>query len=79
MNTHDYSITGWGHDYYILGTEDKGLSLRVAGWGRGISNDDYIILKNGDDTTRYQIDNIEYKRDPVDMWIASATFSPREG
>ena len=78
MNTHDYSIREWGHDYNIIGIENEGLSIRIAGWGRGISNNDYIILKNGNDTTRYQIENIEYKRDPSDMWFASATFSPRE-
>ncbi|MAG28133.1 hypothetical protein CMI47_21630 [Candidatus Pacearchaeota archaeon] len=78
MNTHDYSAREWGRNYNILGTEDEGLSIRIAGWGGGISNNDYIILKNGNDTTRYQIENIEYKRDPPDMWFASATFSPRE-
>tara|TARA_Y100000034_G_C6544303_1_gene234948 strand:+ start:147 stop:395 length:249 start_codon:yes stop_codon:yes gene_type:complete len=76
MNTHDYSVREWGHNYSII--EIEGLQLRLTGWGRGISADDYIIIKNGDGTTRYKIDSIEYKRDPADMWFAEASFAPRD-
>jgi len=78
MNTHDYSVREWGHSYHIVDVENNGLSLRLAGWGRGLSKDDYIILKNGDDTTRYQLNKVEYERDPADMWFAEASFAPRE-
>jgi hypothetical protein len=78
MDTHDYSTREWGRSYSILGTEDEGLQLRLTGWGRGISADDYIIIKNGDGTTRYKIDNIKYERDPADMWFAEASFAPRD-
>jgi hypothetical protein len=78
MDTHDYSIREWGHDCSVIRTEDEGLQLRLTGWGRGISADDYIIIKNGDGTTRYKIDNIKYERDPADMWFAEASFAPRD-
>jgi len=78
MNTHDYSVRGWGHDFHVLEATDNGMSLRLAGWGKGINNNDYIILPNGEDTTRYQIDNIKYMSDPRDQWFASASFAPRD-
>jgi hypothetical protein len=77
-NTHDFTETAWGHNLSILNIEDGGLSITLAGWGMGLSNDDYIIIKNGDDTTRYKLDSVEYKRDPTDMWFASASFAPRD-
>ena len=78
MKTHDYSVREWGHNYNIIDIEDDGMSIRLAGWGRGISNNDYIIIANGDDTTRYQISEVEYENNPTDMWFASASFAPRE-
>jgi len=77
MNTHDYSKTEWGHDYSVLENKSDGLSLRLAGWGAGLSENDYIILKNGEETTRYQINDIEYEGNPIDMWFASVSFAPR--
>jgi len=78
MSTHDYSVREWGHNYQVIDVENNGLSLRLAGWGKGLSDDDYIIIKNGDDTTRYQLIKVEYKSNPSDMWFAEASFAPRE-
>ena len=78
MKTHDYSSPSWGHDYNVHSIEDEGLLISLSGWGKGISNNDYIIIKNGAGTTRYQINSIEYKYDPSDMWFASPSFAPRE-
>ena len=75
--THDYSIKTWGRSYEILSLKDKGKEVRLAGWGTGIKPKDFILLRNGADSTRYQITTIEYQNDPVDMWFADATFSPR--
>ena len=77
-NTHDYTSTGWGHNITILNIKDDGLSISLVGWGMGLSDNDYIIIKNGAGTTRYRLDSVEYKRDPTDMWIASASFAPRD-
>lgn len=38
---------------------------------------DYLILQNGDGSTRYRVKTIEYKRDPKDMWEAEVVFEPR--
>ena len=64
--------------YPITSIEDGGLKISLSGWGFGLSNDDYIVLKNGGDTTRYKLDSGEYASNPSDMWIAEASFSPRE-
>lgn len=78
MNTHDYSVTSWGHNCDILSINDNGMSLRIAGWGKGLSDDDYLIIKNGSGTTRYKIDKVRYETNPSDMWFAEATFAPRQ-
>jgi len=77
METHDYTDRYWGHDYTFRPI-DNGVKGELMGWGMGINSDDYIIIKNGDGSTRYQIDEIKYFADPKDMWKATATFAPRE-
>ncbi len=78
QKTHDYSNGCWGHDCHITSIEDDGLTISLTGWGFGLSNNDYIVLKNGSDTTRYKLDDVEYTSNPPDMWFAKASFSPRE-
>lgn len=75
--THDYTNAEWGHDYAIRSISDEGHTVSLTGWGCGISNDDYLILKNGEEGTRYKVDSIRYCGDPHDMWFAEASFSPR--
>jgi len=78
MKTHDYTINKWGHSYHVVNYGDKGATISLAGWGIGIKPNDFILLRNGSDSTRYKITSIEYTKDPVDMWFAEASFSPRE-
>ena len=75
--THDYSAKSWGCSYEILNLKNKGHNVDLAGWGMGIKPKDFILLRSGRDSTRYEITTIEYQSDPVDMWFASAVFSPR--
>ncbi len=75
---HDYTVRTWGHDYTITTVIDGGSCLHLVGWGHGIENGDYLILPNGDETTRYMVESIKYKSDPSDMWSAKATFAPRQ-
>lgn len=75
--THDYTNGTWGHDCNILNVLDGGQRLRASGWGRGISAGDYILLKNGEGSTRYQVSSIGYRLDPGDMWFADLHFAPR--
>jgi len=76
--THDYTRRTWGHDYSTTSVIDGGMRLRIAGWGLGIKAGDYLILPNGSDTTRYQVESIDYCLDPHDMWFADAVFAPRQ-
>jgi len=36
----------------------QGQRLRVTGFGHGVSKDDYLILPNGAETSRYGVENI---------------------
>lgn len=77
--THDYTnpVRCWGHDY-IFRPKAGGIYASMLGWGSGIKRGDYLLLSNGDATTRYQVVTIEYKADPKDMWQADVLFAPRE-
>lgn len=76
-NTHDYTYRIWGHNYSVIAIKDGGHELRLAGWGSGICDGDFVILKNNDSTSRYYLETVEYQRDPLDMWFADAWFAPR--
>lgn len=76
MKTHDYTVRHWGHDY-TFDPIDGGMKGTMMGWGRGIVSGDFLLIQNGADSTRYKVENIEYKRDPADMWSADVTFAPR--
>lgn len=77
--THDYTRRYWGHDFAITQVFDGGQHIKVAAWGEGVSEGDYLILPNGDATTRYRIGKI--KRPvfgPGDQWFADCGFCPRD-
>ena len=76
--THDFSNPKWGWDVNILNIQNNGLNINLCGWGMNIENGDYLILRNGNETTRYIITSVSYKRDPKDMWFGTADFAPRE-
>lgn len=75
--THDYTVREWGHDS-VFTPIDGGQRASVSGWGYGLERGDYALFPNGERTTRYRIDRIEYYRDPPDMWHAEMTFAPRQ-
>ena len=77
-NTHDYTLRFWGHDYYITKVINKGKKIIIGGFGHGINKGDYLLLPNAGNSTRYKVNEIEYKSDPPDMWNATASFSPRK-
>ena len=77
-STHDLSDRVWGRNYNIMESIDRGMKLDLIGWHIGIEDGDYLILKNGSDTTRYVVESINYFSDPSDMWSASVSFAPRE-
>jgi hypothetical protein len=77
--THDYTRPKrrWGHDLTYSLIDAGGLRLKASGWGTGISKDDYILLSNGSDETRYQFESISYYGNPHDMWSAMLVYAPR--
>lgn len=77
--THDYGPgkRRWGHDYTIMAVHDGGKRLRLSGWGCGIRANDFLLLDNRGDPTRYKVETIEYMINPRDQWFAEATFAPR--
>lgn len=77
MKTHDYTKRYWGHDYTFDPVEDNGQRGHMIGWGHGIKNRDYLIIRNGDGSSRYQVTKIKYMMDPPDMWSADVKFAPR--
>lgn len=71
--THDYTKTGWGHNYVLHRQADG--KANISGWGYGLNELDYLILKNPrGKPVRYQIQEIEYKWDPRDMWNADVKY-----
>lgn len=79
--THDYGERGWGHDY-TWDPREGGLAGHATGWGCGIQEGDYLLLKSHspdsrDGRTRYQVKSISYYLDPPDMWSAELQFAPR--
>ena|GEM_PF-1429682 len=77
--THDYTERYWGHDYVIQEVRDDGRNLTAMGWGCGIEEGHFLLLRNGPGSTRYLVRRIRYMADPSDMWSASLEFAPRQG
>lgn len=79
--THDYTRRCWGHNYTFT-PRNAGLEASMWGWGRGISEGDYLILGNDEPganpATRYRVCSIRYCVNPRDMWFAQVSFAPRE-
>lgn len=77
--THDLSMRIWGRNYNIMGIENEGARLRLAIWATPMPRQgDYLILKNGGGTCRYQIASVETCGNPRDMAFVDADFAPRE-
>jgi hypothetical protein len=76
--THDYTVRTWGHDFGISHSNHGGFDVSAYGWGEGIRTGDYLILPNGERTTRYEVRAVRYMRNPRDQWFAELLFAPRE-
>ena len=79
--THDYRRPkrGWGHDYTVSRVHDNGMILDMLGWGYGIRQGDFLLLESKSESgeTRYRVKEVQYLRDPSDMWNITAEFAPR--
>ncbi len=74
--THDYTKSSWGHDlsWDVL----DGQKLKIIGWGSGTKDGDFLLLPNGNNSTRYKVDEISYFSDPTDQFKIIASFAPRQ-
>lgn len=68
--THDYTCHQFGVDYVFEST-DAGSKGYMTGQGNGVKQGDYLLLKNGEVTERYQVEGADYYSSPSNMWVAS--------
>ncbi|MCC5627943.1 hypothetical protein LC613_07260 [Nostoc sphaeroides CHAB 2801] len=66
---HDYSQLVCGSDY-VFERLNEGMLGYMTGIGKGIKPRDRIVLRQGCESSQYQVEEIDYYSDPSDMWIA---------
>jgi hypothetical protein len=66
---HNYSHYRLGQDYVFESLEGNKQGY-LKGYGGNIQRGDHLILKNGSEAIRYQVDEIEHYVDPPGLWIA---------
>ena len=68
---HDYSNRYWGHDFVFMGADADKKIISLTGWGSGLRNGDYFKYETYDHRiVTYRIKEVDYYRDPRDMWKA---------
>lgn len=73
--THDLTRTDYAFD-----PKDGGQRGRIACWSGPTPHvGDYLRLRNGDGSTRYQVTGVDpcWGVDPPTMWMADLMFAPR--
>jgi hypothetical protein len=75
--THDFTEFTSDRDYVFEKADDitKGY---ITGQGKGIKPGDFILLRQGEDSCCYQVEQIDYYSDPPDMWMALVARVTRE-
>ena len=66
---------------YAFTPEDGGQQGRISCWsGRKPREGDYLLLRNGERDTRYQVASVDLRVnvDPPTMWMARLVFAPRQ-
>lgn len=78
--THDYVRQTWGHAVSVRKTSQEGRVIEGHLFSsRPVRTGDYLLLPNGDATTRYRIvGELDNPFDPGDMYFFTAEFAPRE-
>lgn len=73
---HDYRQRCWGHDYTLTPDPDP-VTARITGWGDGLRQHDLLLIPHSEGgSCFYEIEQIEYRRDPDDMWFSRCRFVP---
>lgn len=79
LTTHDLTARCWGRNYYINKIVADGQWLGVSIIATPLPREgEYVLLKNGEGSTRYQVESIEPCGNPGDMATALLSFAPRE-
>jgi hypothetical protein len=82
LRIHDYTARRryWGHDYALTPDSDP-ATARIAGWGGGLREGDFLLLTHPE--TRiivvYQLEEVAYygnPGDPGDQWHGRVRFVP---
>lgn len=74
-----YDLT---RDDYAFDPVDKSQRGHISCWnGLNPRPGDYLILRNGDQSSRYQVVSADpcFGVDPPMMWMADLAFAPRPG
>ena len=80
VKEHNYTDKhrSWGHDRVfrpVPGT--NGHQADCTGWGKGIEAGDVMMFSNDHGgIARYRVEQIDYCRDPKDMWRARLSWHP---
>lgn len=75
METYDLT-----RDDYAFRPANNGRRGHIACWnGMNPRPGDYLILRNGDQSSRYQVVTVDpcFGVDPPTMWMADLAFAPR--
>lgn len=77
MKTHDISAKVWGKNYNVTRLLPKNRLDLVIWHSDRIEVEDYLILAEGEGTTRYRVEKVRYPGDPPDQCFVTAVFAPR--
>jgi MioC protein len=66
---HDYSKFISGKDY-IFEWLNEDIEACMTGFSKDIKPGDYIILSSSNESSQYQVQEIDYYSNPPDMWMA---------
>lgn len=76
--THDLTPKVWGRDYAITQILQGGLRVYMTVWCPDeIVVGDYLLIRNGAHSTRYQVERVVRPHDPGDQYFIQAQFTPR--
>lgn len=70
--THNYTQYISGRDYVIEPVDGSNMEqgFYMTGHGKGIRQNDYIILSDSPAPAQYRVEKIDYYCDSSDLWIA---------
>lgn len=66
---------------YAFTPRDQGQRGSISCWsGRKPREGDYLLLRNGDRSSRYRVESVDLcmNVDPPTMWMARLAFAPRQ-